>query len=62
MWRTIPTTSWDFRIYPWYNCMSIIITWLWNDIQLWEDAKLWWDDWEKGTGYNERTPIITNWN
>jgi hypothetical protein len=59
--RTVITTDYTARIYPWYNVMAVIQTWLWDDIQVWEDDKYWWDAWILWTWYTARTIITTNY-
>lgn len=61
MTRTPITTSYTNRVYPWYNCMAVIITWLWDDTQIWEDNKYWWDNWSAWTWYIARTPATTSY-
>lgn len=59
--RTPITTSYTKRTAPWDNCMAVIQTWLWDDVQVWEDNKYWWDAGVLGTWYTERTIITTNY-
>lgn len=62
MTRPIINTSWVKRYAPWENCMTIIETWLYDDLQNWEDDKIWWDNWTIWTAYNIRPILNTNWN
>lgn len=59
--RTSPTTDYNSRIFPWFNCMNVIITGIWDDTQVWEDDKYWWDDGAKGTWYGIRTIPTTTY-
>jgi hypothetical protein len=61
MTRIIPTTTYTSRVYPWYNCMDVIITWLWDDTVNWQDSKLWWDNWSAWTWYTGRTVPTTTY-
>lgn len=61
MWRPIITTNYTQRFAPWDNCMAIIQTWLYDQIQIWEDLKIWWDEWIIWTWYINRPTITTNW-